>query len=112
LFFFPALMGYVSYGIGKALVLGFFERLPDRDPMLDEEEGDEAGAELRDIIYDQSPHGLRGRLRRRRSRDRRSGMERRHGGHGSGDALPAAPEDATRPAVSIEPSERARRAEG
>jgi hypothetical protein len=51
LFFFTALMGYVAYGVVKATLLGFMERLPDRDPMLDEEEGDEAGAELRDIDY-------------------------------------------------------------
>jgi len=75
LFFFPALMGYVGYGIGKALVLGFFERLPDRDPMLDEEEGDEAGAELRSIDYGElSPGkaGVRRRLRRRRGRRSRT----------------------------------------
>jgi CDP-diacylglycerol--serine O-phosphatidyltransferase len=51
LFFFPALLGYVAYGIFKATVLGFFERLPERDPLLDEEVGDEAGAEIRDIDY-------------------------------------------------------------
>ena len=112
LFFFPALMGYVAYGIGKALVLGFFERLPDRDPMLDEEEGDEAGAELRDIVYDQFATGLRGRLRRRSRRDRRSGRERRRGGHGGGDPPADVSADAEAPAVSIEPTERARRAEG
>jgi CDP-diacylglycerol---serine O-phosphatidyltransferase len=38
-FFFPALMGYVAYGVGKSLVLGFFERLPDTDVLLDEEQG-------------------------------------------------------------------------
>jgi CDP-diacylglycerol--serine O-phosphatidyltransferase len=73
IYFFPALMGYVSYGIGKAAVLGFFERLPDRDPLLDEEEGDEAGAELREIDYAElspgrPPFGLRPRKRRRRRR--------------------------------------------
>jgi CDP-diacylglycerol--serine O-phosphatidyltransferase len=52
IFFFPALMAYVGYGVLKSLAIGFFERMPDRDPMLDEEEiGDEAGAELRDIDY-------------------------------------------------------------
>jgi CDP-diacylglycerol---serine O-phosphatidyltransferase len=52
LFFFPALMGYVVYGVGKSLVLGFFDRLPDHDMLLDEEEpGDEAGAELREMDY-------------------------------------------------------------
>jgi CDP-diacylglycerol--serine O-phosphatidyltransferase len=76
IYFFPALMGYVTYGIGKSAVLGFFERLPDRDPLLDEEQGDEAGAELREIDYGElSPGrppfgGLRPR-RRRRKRKRR-----------------------------------------
>ena len=75
LFFFPALVGYLAYGILKSVVLGFFERLPDRDPLLDEEEGDEAGAELREIDYAElSPAGAspgrKGRFRRRR-RDRR-----------------------------------------
>jgi CDP-diacylglycerol--serine O-phosphatidyltransferase len=73
-FFFPALLGYVAYGVLKAMVLGFFERLPERDLLLDEEQGDEAGAELREIDYGElSPHRpfrLRrpGRRRRRRQR--------------------------------------------
>jgi UDP-N-acetylmuramoyl-L-alanyl-D-glutamate--2,6-diaminopimelate ligase len=64
-------------GVGKALIMGLFERMPDTDPMLDidEEEGDEAGAELRDIDYAElSPmHRQRGerrlRLTRRRTED-------------------------------------------
>jgi CDP-diacylglycerol--serine O-phosphatidyltransferase len=52
LFFFPALLMYLVYGVGKALVMGLFERMPDHDPMIDEEDiGDEAGAELREIDY-------------------------------------------------------------
>jgi CDP-diacylglycerol--serine O-phosphatidyltransferase len=71
LFFFPALIGYVSYGILKAVLLGFFERLPERDPLLDEEPGDEAGAELRQIDYAELTHlpppvGRGVRIRRRR----------------------------------------------
>ena len=75
LFFFPMAVWYAGYGIGKMLVLGFFERLPDKDPMLDEEGGDEAGAELRDISYEEiAPRrgGLRfpgGGRRRGRRRD-------------------------------------------
>lgn len=74
LFFFPMAVAYAAYGIGKMLVLGFFERLPDRDPLLDDEElGDEAGAELRDISYEEiAPRrGLRfpGGRRRGRRRD-------------------------------------------
>ena len=74
LFFFPACMLYITYGIGKALILGFFERLPDRDLMLDVEEGDEADAELREMDYYEfmPPHRVwrpRGK-RPRRAEDR------------------------------------------
>lgn len=74
LYFFPMAVAYAAYGIVKMLALGFFERLPDRDPMLDEEDfGDEAGAELRDISYEEIaprkrlrfPGGGRRRGRRR-----------------------------------------------
>lgn len=67
LYFFTALTCYVLYGVLKALILGFFERLPDRDPMLDEE-GDEAGAEIRDIDYGELTRGRQFRLRRPRRR--------------------------------------------
>jgi hypothetical protein len=53
-------------------MLGFLERLPDRDPMLDEEEeGDDAGAELREIDYGELSPGGRFGLRRRGLRSRR-----------------------------------------
>lgn len=68
--FFPLLMLYVSYGVGKAMVLGFFERLPDRDPLLDNDssdDADEADAELREIDYqDLIPPRRLWRPRRRR----------------------------------------------
>lgn len=70
-YFFPMLLLYVSYAVLKALTLGLFERLPERDPLLDEEEGppgDEAGAELRELSYE----GLRPPLRRVFPRRRRS----------------------------------------
>ena len=41
LFFFPMAMLYITYGIVKALVMGFIDRMPERDPLLDEEPGDE-----------------------------------------------------------------------
>ncbi len=53
-FFFPVLLTYLLYGVGKSLVIGLFERLPHKDPMNDDEGddlGDEAGAELREIDY-------------------------------------------------------------
>jgi CDP-diacylglycerol---serine O-phosphatidyltransferase len=53
LFFFPALLLYATYGVVKAVVLGFFERLPDRDLLLDTEESDEVDAELREIDYNE-----------------------------------------------------------
>ena len=74
LFFFPMSIGYVAYGVVKAVALGFFERLPDFDP-LDDTEPDEAGAELRDISYSElsPPRRLRFPNRRRRRRGRRRG---------------------------------------
>lgn len=53
LFWFPVLLTYVAYGVLKAVALGFFERLPDRDLLLDDEEPDEADAEVRDISYNE-----------------------------------------------------------
>lgn len=49
---FPALVLYAGWGLGKSVVLGFLDRLPERDPLLDEEgDGDEAMAEVREIEY-------------------------------------------------------------
>lgn len=68
LFFFPALAAYIAYGAAKALVLGFLDRLPEEDLLLDEEQGDEAGAEVREIDYQEL--GMRRRRKRRRRRGR------------------------------------------
>ncbi len=70
-FFFPFLVVYIGYGLFKALVYGFFERLPERDVLLDED-GDEAGAELRDIDYEELRSPQERLLRRRRRRGRRT----------------------------------------
>lgn len=74
LYFFPMLIFYIGYGVLKALVLGFFERMPDRDMLLDEEDADEADAEVREIDYDElePPHRLWRAPRRRRLEARRS----------------------------------------
>ena len=75
-FFFPMSVAYVSYGLIKTFVLGLFERLPEQDPMLDVEGGDEAGAELRDISYDElGPRKLRLPRYRRRRRGRGRGND-------------------------------------
>ncbi len=49
--FFPLLVLYTLWGLVKSVVLGLLDRLPERDPLLDEEEPDEAGAELRALDY-------------------------------------------------------------
>lgn len=75
IFFFPALLTYLAYGVVKSLILGLFERMPDRDPMLDEEDeqGDEAGAELREIDYGElSPYPINHGERRRPPAGRRA----------------------------------------
>ena len=51
-FFFPFLVLYTVGGLLNSVVLGLLDRLPERDPLLDEEEEpDEAGAELRSMDY-------------------------------------------------------------
>jgi len=66
MFFFPMATLYITYGAVKAIVLGFFEPLPEHDPMLDVEGGDEAGAELREISYEEIAPRRHLRFRRRR----------------------------------------------
>ncbi|MBW3535961.1 MAG: CDP-diacylglycerol--serine O-phosphatidyltransferase [Gemmatimonadetes bacterium] len=50
-FFFPFLVLYTLSGLVKSVLLGLVDRLPERDPLLDEEEPDEAGAEIRAMDY-------------------------------------------------------------
>lgn len=71
LWFFPFCIAYILWGLVKSLVLGFLDRLPEQDLLLDVEQGDEAGAELRDLDYDELGVRPRRRLRRRRRRRRR-----------------------------------------
>lgn len=60
-FFFLLAVTYITYGLVRTVVLGFLERLPERDPLIDEE-GDEG--EVRDIDYGEIRR--RPRLMRRR----------------------------------------------
>ena len=62
LFFFPWGLGYMGYGIGRAVYFGFLERLPDRDPLRDED--DENGRPLQGEV---APRLLRFRKGRRRT---------------------------------------------
>ena len=58
-YFFTVLVLYVSWGLLKSVLLGFLDRIPGGDPLLDEDE-DEAGprTEVRDLDYgDLVPRG-------------------------------------------------------
>jgi CDP-diacylglycerol---serine O-phosphatidyltransferase len=108
LFFFPALFIYVSYGIVKAVVLGLFERLDDDvDPMLDydDTEPDEAGAELREISYQElNPAATRAQQQFEQTRGK--GRRRKRGGRQQGPQrtdLQGVPDArGSRPATNVE----------
>ncbi len=50
-FLFPFLSAYVLWGLARSTVLGLVDKLPDQDPLLDEPEEDEGGAEVRTLDY-------------------------------------------------------------
>jgi CDP-diacylglycerol--serine O-phosphatidyltransferase len=50
-YFFSALVLYVTWGLLKSVLFGLLERLPDRDPLLDEEEGDYGDTSARAVDY-------------------------------------------------------------
>jgi CDP-diacylglycerol--serine O-phosphatidyltransferase len=60
-FFFLFLVTYTAWGLLRSVLLGLVERLPDRDPLLDVEEGepDDSGAELRTLDYTELSAGTR-----------------------------------------------------
>lgn len=49
-YFFLSLLLYIVWGLLKSVILGFFDRLPGGDPLLDEDE-EEADEERRDMDY-------------------------------------------------------------
>jgi len=49
-YFFSALLLYITWGLVKSVLIGFLDRLPGGDPLLDEDE-DDARAEQRDLDY-------------------------------------------------------------
>ena len=74
-YFFPALFGYAVWGLLKSVAIGFLDRLPERDPLLevDEDEDDdepEDEEEARPLDYGglgpRYRAGRRNRLARRR----------------------------------------------
>ena len=55
-FFFPMCILYITYGLARTVLQGFEERLPDRDPLLDEEPEAE---ETRPLEYEEIRPGPR-----------------------------------------------------
>lgn len=65
--FFPLLLAYTFWGLAKSLLLGLWERLPERDPLLEDEEetAEDAGGEVRPLDYREVvPGGIVGRWKR------------------------------------------------
>ena len=69
-YFFPVLCLYVTWGLVKSVLLGFLDRLPGGDPLLDEDEEELATGTRR---LDYADLGPRGRSHRSLARD--EGME-------------------------------------
>src|SRR5690606_16696516 len=61
-FFFPMAVVYIAYGLLRTVVLGFLERLPDQDPLLDEDSDE---GEVRELDYGEIRRQPRFRRRRR-----------------------------------------------
>ena len=56
--FFPAIVGYALWGLLRSVFLGLLQRLPERDPLLDEEPDDtDAEVEPREVDYNELTHG-------------------------------------------------------
>ena len=72
-FFFPAGLAFITFGLGRAVFVGLLDRLPERDPMRDDEED-----EQRQVEYDLAPRRMRFHIGRRRH----------HGGPRSGAGAP------------------------
>jgi CDP-diacylglycerol--serine O-phosphatidyltransferase len=69
-YFFPVLVLYTVWGLLKSVLLGLWDRLPDRDPLLDEDDEEEEGTDLRPLDYREvAPR----RFKRRRERREEGG---------------------------------------
>ena len=68
-FFFPVLTTYTAWGLVRSALLGLLERLPEKDPLIDEEDEDENRSEVRSVDYGElAPHRKRKRRRPRRKK--------------------------------------------
>ena len=68
IFFFPALVGYILYGVASAFIVGLMERLPTGDVLMEEEEDDEEELPAPVMASDEQVTGRRRRRRRGRRR--------------------------------------------
>ena len=68
IFFFPALVGYILYGVVSAFIVGLMERLPTGDVLMEEEEDDEEEMPAPVMASDDQVTGRRRRRRRGRRR--------------------------------------------
>ena len=68
IFFFPALVGYILYGVVSAFIVGLMERLPTGDVLMEEEEDDDEEMPAPVRASDEQITGRRRRRRRGRSR--------------------------------------------
>lgn len=87
LFFFPAALGYITFGIGRAAILGFLDRLPESNSLLDECSSGHEDTTSREIDYRGMRPTKRGWWRLRRNRLDRAADKRRRliaVGHRSG----------------------------
>jgi CDP-diacylglycerol---serine O-phosphatidyltransferase len=67
-FFFPVAILYITYGLVRSVLMGFVDRLPDRDPLVDDDEDEPE--EARELSYEQLQRGGRGRRDPPRTDDR------------------------------------------
>jgi CDP-diacylglycerol---serine O-phosphatidyltransferase len=52
-FFFPFMVLYLTFGLVRATVMGFLERLPDEDPLIDVDEEEEEDRQRREVDYEE-----------------------------------------------------------
>lgn len=71
-FFFPVGVTYILYGLTRSVVMGLMERLPERDPLLDELDGAGLDDDRREVDYEALRPGpaRRPRFPRRKTKER------------------------------------------
>jgi CDP-diacylglycerol--serine O-phosphatidyltransferase len=58
-YFFISMLLYITWGLVKSVLLGLLDRLPGGDPLLDEDDEEDARAEVRTVDYrDLGPRGV------------------------------------------------------